>query len=58
MEIGNYLVCRKFTDTLSVGSLGAMSTSGYDGFAEGRFTRKGESLHLKANGSTLRHQGR
>jgi hypothetical protein len=49
---GNYLVCGKFTDTLSVGSLAAVSTSGYDGFAlkvdsQGKVE---DLLHLASDG--------
>ena len=49
---GNYLVCGKFTDTLSVGSLGAVSTSGYDGFAL-KVDSQGKAedlLHLASDG--------
>ena len=49
---GNYLVCGKFTDTLSVGSFGAVSTSGYDGFAL-KVDSQGKAedlLHLASDG--------
>ena len=50
---GIYLVCGKFTETLTVGSLRAVSTSGYDAFAL-KVDSQGKAedlLHLASEGS-------